>query len=113
MERDLLRIDTTPTADGVAVSLCGELDLSNSANLVERLADALQAQPVSLDLDMSRLDYTDSVGLSDFVTAHFQCLDAGVALRFVDPNLFMQELLAITGLDHVFSIVTADALVEA
>lgn len=113
MERGLLRIDTAATADRVALSLCGELDVSNSANLVERLADVLQAQPAHLDLVLSRLDYTDSVGLSVFVTAHFQCLDAGIALRLVDPNVFIQELLAVTGLDHVFSIASTDALVEA
>ena len=113
MEQDLLHIDTASTTDGVAVSLRGELDVSNSADLVERLAEVLQAQPAHLDLDLSRLDYTDSVGLSVFVTAHFQCLDAGVALRLVNPNVFVRELLATTGLDHVFSIATTDDLVEA
>jgi anti-anti-sigma factor len=113
MEEDLLRIDTVATADRITVSLSGELDLSNAANLVERLAGVVQAQPARLDVDLSMLEYTDSVGLSVFVTAHFQCLDAGIALQFVNPNLFIQELLATTGLNQVFSIATTDALIEA
>jgi anti-anti-sigma factor len=93
--------------------LYGELDLSSAPGLIERLAGVVRAQPPNLDLDLIRLDYTDPTGLSVFVTAHFQCLDAGVQLRFLNPNLFMRELLAVTGLEDVLSITTTDAFVGA
>lgn len=114
MKDDLLRIETSAEADRVTVALVGELDVSNAGSLVERLAASLQDGRANLDLDLSRLDYTDSVGLTVFVTAHFQCLDAGVRFRLVNPNLFIGELLAVTGLDQVFAVArTADVLVEA
>ncbi|HWD54099.1 MAG TPA: STAS domain-containing protein [Acidimicrobiales bacterium] len=113
MEQDLLRIRTAAHADRMTMSLCGELDLSSAPRLIERLAGALEDGPAHLDVDLSRLDYTDSVGLSVFVTAHFQCFDAGIELQYLNPNQFVRELLAVTGLDQVFSIARTDALVEA
>jgi anti-anti-sigma factor len=113
MEKDLLRIGTAAHTGRVILSLAGELDVSNAPCLVERLAGAARDQPAHLDLDLSRLEYTDSVGLSVFVTAHFQCLDAGIPLRFLNPNPFVRELLAVTGLEEVLSVVNVDAFVGA
>jgi anti-sigma B factor antagonist len=113
MEQDLLRIGTVAYADRTIVSLKGELDLSNSASLIECFAAVLQNRPLHLDVEMSELSYTDSVGLSVFVTAHFQCLDAGIPLRFLNPNLFVREILAVTGLDTVLAVVDTTALVGA
>jgi anti-anti-sigma factor len=112
MGQDLLRIEAVEGSDGVTVSLVGELDLSTAALLIERLAVVVDARPARLDVDLSQLAYSDSVGLSVFVTAHFQCLDAGIELRFLEPNLFMAELFAVTGLHEVLTISSQDALVE-
>lgn len=113
MEQDLLRIGTAAQADRLTLSLDGELDLSNAALLIERLACALQTQPGHLDVELSSLAYCDSVGLSVFVTAHFQCLDARIPLRFLNPNLFIRELLAVTGLEEVLLVANTDVLVGA
>ena len=113
MEQDLLQIRTVTSVDRVILSLKGELDLSNAPSLIEQLARVVQDRPAHLDLDISRLDYTDSVGLSVFVTAHFQCLDAGIQLRFLEPNLFIREILDVTGLDEVLSLVNTSDLVGA
>ncbi len=112
MEQDLLRIGTAVDDDRLTMSLYGELDLSNTQSLIECLVTALKDRPAHLDVDLSRLDYTDSVGLSVFVTAHFQCLDAGIPLRFLNPNLFVKELLAVTGLEQVLSVAFTEDHVE-
>ena len=109
MEQDLLRIDTVAHADRVTVSLRGELDVSTSPDLVDALASVVQGRAPRLDVDLERLDYADSTGLSVFVTAHFQCLDAGIPLRFTNPNQFVLELLAVTGLDDVLSVAVFDS----
>src|SRR6185312_15640903 len=88
MQQDLLRIGTAVFADRTIVSLKGELDLSNSTTLIECFASVVRDRPAHLDVEMSELSYTDSVGLSVFMTTHFQCLDAGIPLRFINPNLF-------------------------
>jgi anti-sigma B factor antagonist len=113
MEQNLLRVGTATQGDRVTLSLHGELDLSSAPCLIERLAGVVQNQPAHVDLELARLDYLDSVGLSVFVTAHFQCLDAGIELRFLNPNLFVRELLAATGLEEVLSVTNTDALAGA
>lgn len=113
MEQNLLRFETISFVDRVRLSLVGELDLSTSPDLIDRLAGVVQAGPAHLDLELSQLSYADSVGFSVFVTAHFQCRDAGIELRFLNPNPFLKELLATTGLDQVLTIVWTDALVGA
>jgi anti-sigma B factor antagonist len=113
MEPDLLRFETTVLADRVRLSLVGELDLSTSSGLIERLTEIVQRRPSYLDLDLSQLSYADSVGFSVFVTAHFQCRDAGIELRFLNPNIFLKQLLARTGLDQVLKISTTDVIVGA
>jgi anti-sigma B factor antagonist len=113
MQQDLLRIDAVAHSDRTIVSLKGELDLSNSTSLIECLATVVQERPAHLDVDVSQLEYTDSVGLSVFVTAHFQCRDAGVPLRLLNPNLFVQEILAVTGLEDVLDVVKSTALCGA
>lgn len=113
MEQDLLRIGSAEDADRVTLSLYGELDMSSAPGVMARFARTLHDHPTYLDVDLRRLDSTDSVGLSVFVTAHFQCLDAGISLRFLNPNPFVQELLATTGLEEVLSVTTTDDLVGA
>ena len=113
MEQDLLRIAMAAQGDRRTLSLRGELDLSSAPTLIERLAEAVQEHPARLDVDLSRLEYLDSVGLSVFVTAHFQCLDASVQLQFLNPNLFVTELLTATGLAEVLTVTHADDFVGA
>jgi anti-anti-sigma factor len=113
MQQGLLRIDTTTSVDHTIVSLKGELDVSSSASLIECFAAVVRDRPAHLDVDMSQLEYADSVGLSVFVTAHFQCRDAGVQLRFLNPNLLLQEILEVTGLADVLDVVTSTALCGA
>jgi anti-anti-sigma factor len=111
MQQDLLRIGTTTSVDRTIVSLKGELDVSSSASLFECFAAVIRDRPAHLDVDLSQLEHTDSVGL--FVTAHFQSRDAGVPLRFLNPNLLVQEILEVTGLADVLDVVNSTALCEA
>lgn len=113
MQPNLLRFETTAFTDRVRLSLLGELDLSTSPDLIEQLVDVVQRRPAHLDLDLSQLSYADSVGLSVFVTAHMQCRDAGIQLRFLNPSLFLKQLLVTTGLDRVLTIASTDLLVGA
>ena len=113
MEPNLLRFETTCFADRVRLSLIGELDLSTAPELIEQLAGVVHGRPSYLDLDLSRLSYADSIGFSVFVTAHFQCRDAGIELRFLNPSIFLKQLLATTGLDQVLTVATTDVLIGA
>ena len=71
----------------------------------------LQRGLSEIDVDLSQLDDIDSVGFSVFVTAHYQCLDAGVRLRFLNPSPLIARLLRNNGLDEILDLVRSDLLV--
>ena len=71
----------------------------------------LQRGLSEIDVDLSQLDDIDSVGFSVFVTAHYQCLDAGVPLRFLNPSPLIARLLRNNGLDEILDLVRSDLLV--
>lgn len=113
MERELLRVESGVVAGRATLSLDGELVLSSVPYWTEQFVEVVQNRPADLDVDLCRLSYADSVGLAVFVTAHFQCIDAGIQLRFLNPSLFLQELLTLTGLGEVLNVFHTDSLVDA
>ena len=93
--------------------VAGALDLATAAQVMEGLTAVLGRGPSAIDVDLSNLSYIDSVGLSVFVTAHYQCLDEGVRLRFLNPGPLISRLLQANGLDEILHLVTVEALVGA
>ena len=89
----------------------GALDLRAAAEVLEGIGTLLQRGLSEIDVDLSQLDDIDSVGFSVFVTAHYQCLDAGVRLRFLNPSPLIARLLRNNGLDEILDLVRSDLLV--
>ena len=83
----------------------------DAAEVLEGIGRLLQRGLSEIDVDLSQLDDIDSVGFSVFVTAHYQCLDAGVRLRFLNPSPLIARLLRNNGLDEILDLVRSDLLV--
>lgn len=109
----MLGIDARGRGPALVYAVAGALDLAAAAEVMEGITDALDRAPAGIDVDLSKLCYIDSVGFSVFVTAHYQCLDAGVPLRFVHPTPLVARLLRANGLDEILQLVEVDALVSA
>jgi anti-sigma B factor antagonist len=108
----LLRIEKQHDGGRVTVALNGEMDLSNAADVIDEFAATVAGWPKALDVDLSDLIYSDSVGLSALATAHYQCIDHGVAFRILNPTPFIERLLGVTGLNELLHVVPSeDALV--
>jgi len=108
---DMLRVGAHDRSTIAVYSIEGVVDLPAAAEVMEGIGSLLQRGPSQIDVDLSRLDYIDSVGFSVFVTAHYQCLDAGVRLRFLNPNPLIARLLQNNGLDEILQNGPFDALV--
>ncbi len=113
MTTDLLRIETEECGSSARMALVGELDLSTTAQLMEEFVRLTTGSMALIEVDLSKLNYTDSSGLSVFVTAHMQCHDSGIRLRFVDPNLFMMNLFVLTRLDRVLDVAASELPIPA
>jgi anti-sigma B factor antagonist len=94
-----LRVARTPT--GLRVD--GELDLATAPVLA-----ALPDGGGDVVVDVSRIRFVDSTGLSVLVQAHHAARSAGRRLVLVAPSLRVRRLLQITGLDDVMTIVDGD-----
>ena len=113
MTTDLLRIETEESGSSARMALVGELDLSTTMLLMEEFVRLTTGPIRHIDVDLSELNYTDSSGLSVFVTAHMQCRDAGITLRFVDPSLFIINLFEVTSLGQVLDVGASETSLPA
>lgn len=93
------------TADGVLITLVGEIDYSN-ADEVGAVAHEVfsQRRPAEVRLDLAALPFIDSTGLSALISLYRQALAAGARLVLVDPTPFLLTLLRVTGLLDLFTI---------
>jgi anti-anti-sigma factor len=99
-------LETRKTAEGVLVSLFGELDLAT----VDQLQDELDRLAVAgrkreLVIDLRELDFLDSTGLRLLLQLHSDCREDGCSLGLVPGGRAIQKLFAVTGTDAHFAFV--------
>jgi anti-sigma B factor antagonist len=89
---------------GVVVELSGELDLATAPRLRDRLA-LLSDGEDQITLDLTRLDFIDSTGLSVLVMAYTRAQSSGGAVVMRNPSSAVLRIFEITGLTTLFTIV--------
>lgn len=91
-------------AGWLRLMLLGELDLSVGPELEARLEE-LRAEGRSVLMDLSKLDFMDSTGLTIVIEAIEACRSNGWAFM-IDPDLSPQvrELFRLTALDQFAGI---------
>ncbi|MEV0400294.1 STAS domain-containing protein [Actinoallomurus sp. NPDC050550] len=82
------------------IHVAGELDYTTVGKLRERLDVMLSAGRSRIALDLSALDFCDSVGLGCFVGAWKRARKSGGDLLLLRPAGHVQRMLRITGLDR-------------
>ena len=91
--------------DGCAiVELRGELDISSADSLRERLLGILAGQSASLILDLARLAFIDSTGISVLVAAERRAHELGGTVSLAAPQKIVARVLHITSLDRHFPV---------
>lgn len=85
------------------MALHGELDLASSP-LLQALVDTIDGRPSWLMLDLSDLEFCDVSGLSALLAVQQHLARRGASLVLANPQPIMARVLAITGLDHHFTI---------
>jgi anti-sigma B factor antagonist len=75
----------------------GQLDMHTAPRLQEALDRLIAAGDRRIVVDLGRLTFCDSMGLSTLVVAHRSLQDGGGFLRLARPNPFMLNLLTVVG----------------
>jgi anti-sigma B factor antagonist len=84
--------------DSVVVTVRGHLDVDSAPVLTTTLEQVLDRPAPRVVVDLSGVDFCDSIGLSTFVVGHNRAVAAGGWLRLADPPEFLEQLLDTVGL---------------
>lgn len=84
--------------DSVVVTVRGHLDLDSASVLTTALDRVLQRPAPRIVVDLSGVEFCDSIGLSAFVVGHARAAADGGWLRLAAPNAWLRRLLDTVGL---------------
>ena len=90
------------------VVLTGELDGATAPFLVRTLVEVNETVEGDLVLDIKKLSFIDSTGLSVFVSQHKNLSAKGRKLVIYAPTAMTRRLFQITGLEEVLTIEPLD-----
>ena len=94
----------------VVLSLAGELDLYNAAEVRGAVLDACSDEPEVLVVDLEEVRFIDSTALGVLIEARSQMTDRN-GFRLAAPGLETRRALEVSGLDHHFLV--HDTVAEA
>ncbi|MEU4806226.1 STAS domain-containing protein [Actinosynnema sp. NPDC023587] len=109
---DHLTVTTRPITGGTVLEFAGRLDAVTSPGALRTIGGLALHRGQRLVLDLTRLDFCDSSGISVLITARSTALAAEAALALVAVPRGLRGMLARTGLDAVFPIYPTLARLE-
>src|SRR5262245_32824538 len=104
---ELLWVDRMVENHSVVVRAGGELDMLTAPVLSRQLelAEAIVVPPAPVVLDLTRITFLSSAGLSVLLSHHKRCVALGSKLRIVASTRAVIRPLTLTGLDHVLVLI--------
>jgi anti-sigma B factor antagonist len=93
-----LGIAVSTAGERTLVALSGELDAATAPRLYAQFAELSGRGVRGVDLDLSKLEFMDSSGLSVVVAEHKRARDDGGGLVILSPNRRVIRLFQINGL---------------
>jgi anti-anti-sigma factor len=105
--------ETSERADGFHVELSGELDISSASSVESRLMELETREPARLILDLLRVSFIDSTGLSMIINADGRARKQGRRLTIVSGDGVPRRILRTVGLEDRLDVHTEVPAVEA
>lgn len=94
------RLEVGSEGSATLIVVHGELDLASGPELEGELARVREKSPPTLIIDLRRLDFMDSTGLSILVKAHQHATEDGCEFGLVRGTPQVQRLLELTGVSE-------------
>jgi anti-sigma B factor antagonist len=85
------------------MAVAGDLDMATASVMARQLSELVEGG-TDVIVDLSELGFIDSSGLRTLMTANQQSEEQGRTLTLRRPTRNVTRVLAITGLDQVFTI---------
>jgi anti-sigma B factor antagonist len=112
-------VNDTPVSNAACsghrlVAPAGDLDLATAPRLRQDLVDASASGSTLVVLDLERVDFLDSVGISVIVGGHRRLRHEGRSLHLAAPQAIVRRVLGLTRLDTLIpTYETVDAAVSS
>jgi anti-sigma B factor antagonist len=107
--REPLRLKTVRRGSEVVVHVTGELDLAGAGLLDQEMREVNDSGASRIVLDLSGLEFIDSVGISLLLRLDADSRQNGDRLRVVPGSTQVQRVLRLTGVDRRLRFVPAAA----
>ncbi|HEV2819781.1 MAG TPA: STAS domain-containing protein [Solirubrobacteraceae bacterium] len=91
------------------ITVCGEIHVSTAPRLSERLDEAIAGGMTAIVVDLSRVEFIDSTGLSVLLNGLRRVIRRQAAMALVCANPTVLRLFHITRLDATFDILPTRA----
>jgi anti-sigma B factor antagonist len=89
----------------VVITVAGEVDLASATALAEALDRATSTGAEAVILDLRRLEFMDSTGISVLVKAHQASVRSGCRFAVVRGSPQVDRVLSLTGLDEQMTLI--------
>lgn len=99
-----LAITTDADQGNAVISVTGEVDVSNAAELRSALDAALSEGPAEVVVDLSGVPYIDSTGIGVLVGAAHRASESGARLTVARPQRNVLRVLGLLGVGADFNI---------
>jgi len=99
------RVDVRREGRAAVISVSGELDLATGPELEAELQGISPAETTMVVVDLRKLEFMDSTGLSIIVRAHQRLTREGCELGLVRGSPQVQRLLDLTGVADRIALV--------
>lgn len=93
----------------VVVELSGEIDMSNSVHMRDRILELLQDKPSACVINMAKVKFIDSSGVATLVEVLRQCRQCGCRLRLAELVERVRNVFDICRLETMFQIYASEA----
>ena len=98
--------ETSDRDDGIHVQLTGELDISSASGVESRLIEIEQKAPDRVILDLRRVNFIDSTGLSMIINADGRARKAGRRFTIVSGDGVPRRILRTVGLEEKLDVLS-------
>jgi anti-anti-sigma factor len=93
-----LSIQRSDDAEGVVLTLAGELDVTTADLLERHLSEVMKSSPDRVLLDLHELQFVDSAGVSVLIKAKEQAEASGRRLVLRRPTAQVYNVFSVVGL---------------
>lgn len=91
--------------DTLRISAITELSASSSGSFRDEARRAFSNGQTNIEVDLSQTAVVDSSGLGALVALHKTASSRGGALRLLNPNPAVQQILELTRMHQIFEVI--------